>query len=265
LVKGLICYYSGSGNTRLACRYLAKHIKDVEFDFFDITKGDVPNLEPFAVVGFATFTDFFGPPHLLYTFVDSLPRQQGKPAFALNTYGNLTCGTLGALARIVKTKGFQVIAGHSLHMPESYPPMVATGNGREQHPNEHELGAFNDFIAELNRLLGNLQSGRSIAEHKPRLGLANRLIPAPPRWLSRKMMASKSVDESLCIECGVCKRRCPYGAIELAPKPVFDTSKCNACWACYNHCPKHAIYTRRYRGVGHYPKPIEQLKEKLAI
>jgi ferredoxin len=264
-VKGLICYYSGSGNTKLACQYLVKHIEGIEFDFFDITRGGVPDFEPFAVVGFATFTDFFGPPHLLYTFVDSLPPQHGKLAFALNTYGNITAGTLGALVRIVKAKGFQAIAGHSLHLPENYPPMVASGNGNEQAPDEKELAAFNDFIARLNHLLGSLQSGKSLAEHKLRIGLVNRLLPAPPRWLSRKMMRGKSVDESLCIECGVCEKRCPYGAIKLAPKPVFDESKCNACWACYNHCPKQAIYTRRYRGVGHYPKPIDQLKEKLSL
>jgi ferredoxin len=264
-LKGIICYYSGSGNTKLACRYLAKHIADIEFDLFDITRGGVPDLDLFDIVGFATFTDFFGPPHLLYTFVNSLSRQQGKPAFALNTYGNITAGTLGALVRLVKSKGFHVIAGHSLHLPESYPPMVATGNGNEQAPDEKELAAFDGFIATLNQLLGKLQSGRSITGHKLKIGLVNRLLPAPPRWLSRKMMVGKSVDESLCIECGVCKKRCPYGAIELVPKPVFDASKCNACWACYNHCPKQAIYTRRYRGVGHYPKPIDQLREKLSL
>ena len=220
-MKGLICYYSGSGNTKLACQYLVKHIEGIEFDFFDITRGGVPDFEPFAVVGFATFTDFFGPPHLLYTFVGSLPHQQGKPAFALNTYGNITAGTLGALVRIVKAKGFQVIAGHSLHLPENYPPMVASGNGNEQAPDEKELAAFDDFIAGLNHLLGNLLDGKSLADHKLRIGLVNKLLPAPPRWLSRKMMRGKSVDESLCIECGVCEKRCPYGAIKLAPKPVL--------------------------------------------
>lgn len=264
-MKGIICYYSGSGNTKLACQYLVKHIDDVEFDFFDMTKRDVPDLEPYAVVGFATFTDFFGPPHLLYTFVNNLPRQQHKPAFALNTYGNVTAGALGALVRIIKAKGFQVIAGHSLHLPESYPPMVASGHGNEQAPDVKEMGAFNDFVAGLNQLFGNLRNGESIAEHKLKIGLVNRLLPAPPRWLSRKMMGGISVDDSLCIECGVCEKSCPYGAIELAPKPIFDASKCNACWACYNHCPKQAIYTRRHRGVGHYPKPINQLKEKLAL
>jgi ferredoxin len=143
--------------------------------------------------------------------------------------------------------------------------MVASGNGNEQAPDEKELAAFNGFIAGLNQLLSDLRSGRPITDHKLRIGLVNRLLPAPPRWLSRKMMSEKSVDESLCIECGVCEKRCPYGAIELAPKPVFDASKCNACWACYNHCPKQAIYTRKLRGVGHYPKPIAQLKEKLAL
>jgi Fe-S-cluster-containing hydrogenase component 2 len=40
-------------------------------------------------------------------------------------------------------------------------------------------------------------------------------------------------------------------------------SKCYGCWSCYNHCPKKAIYTRKFRGVGHYPKPNDLLKEKL--
>jgi len=37
-IKGIICYYSGSGNTKLACEYMAKKLSNIEFDFFDIAK-----------------------------------------------------------------------------------------------------------------------------------------------------------------------------------------------------------------------------------
>ncbi|MHA2272131.1 MAG: hypothetical protein ACXACI_09730 [Candidatus Hodarchaeales archaeon] len=40
---------------------------------------------------------------------------------------------------------------------------------------------------------------------------------------------------------------------------------CYGCWYCFNHCPEKAIYTEKYRGIGHYPKLLSQLKEKLAV
>ena len=78
-------------------------------------------------------------------------------------------------------------------------------------------------------------------------------------------MGEKHVDEALCTECGICEKGCPYGAIHLDPKPVFNMHKCHGCWSCYNHCPEQAIYTKKFRGVGHYPRPIDALKEKLRV
>ena len=83
------------------------------------------------------------------------------------------------------------------------------------------------------------------------------------RTMARKDMGEKFVDESLCTECGICEKGCPYNAIVLAPKPQFDMEKCYGCWYCYNHCPEKAIYTKKYRGVGHYPKANDQLVSKL--
>ena len=89
------------------------------------------------------------------------------------------------------------------------------------------------------------------------------LLPAFSRTKARKDMGEKFVDESLCTECDTCRKLCPYGAIELEPKPVFDMAKCYGCWSCYNHCPTKAVYTKKFRGEGHYPGPLAQLKEKL--
>lgn len=38
-MKGVICYYSGSGNTKLARKYLVENIKnETQFDLYDVTK-----------------------------------------------------------------------------------------------------------------------------------------------------------------------------------------------------------------------------------
>ena len=260
-MRGIICYYSSTGNTRLACRYIARRIEEVKLDLFDVTKGKAVELEGYDVVGFATFTDFWGPPYLFKTFVEGLPQQSGKPAFVFNTYGNRSGRTLKTMESIVSARGFQVIAGHSLHTPESYPPMIARGKGNEHAPTEEEKLLFEEFVADLRQLLGSLEGKGTFRGNRIRVGLLNSVLPTLPRTMARRDMGEKYVDELVCTECGVCEKMCPYEAIRLDPKPVFNLDECYGCWACYNRCPEQAIYTRKYRGVGHYPKPLARLKE----
>ncbi|MBU0493530.1 MAG: EFR1 family ferrodoxin [Chloroflexi bacterium] len=264
-MKGLICYYSGSGNTRLACRYIAAHVEQAEVDLLDIAKGQAANLVPYDMVGFAAFTDFWGPSALFLRFVEGLPGQENKLAFVFNTYGFVSGKTLRVMERAVSAQGFRVVMGHSLHTPESYPPMIVGGRGNEDAPNDKEMRAFAAFIAELDRVLEEAAAGGEVKKRGVPIGLLNRLLPVPARTRARAGMGVKYVDEALCTECGVCARVCPYEAIELSPKPVVDMTRCYGCWACYNRCPEKAIYTAKYRGIGHYPKPDERLRAKLGV
>jgi ferredoxin len=262
-MKGVICYYSGSGNTRLACRYIAGHL-DVPFDLVDVVKKKEVGLETYDVVGFATFTDFGGPPYLFQTFIEGLPQQQDKLAFVFNTYGFWSVKTLRILERTVAAKGFNVIAGHSLQTPESYPPMIAQGRGAEDAPDEKKMSGFDTFISEIEQLLRNAKEGQRIEARRVRIGLLGSILPAFPRTRARADMGEKVVDESLCTECGTCEKGCPYEAIRMEPKPIFDQERCYGCWRCYNRCPEHAIYTEKYRGP-YYSKPNDQLREKLKV
>ena len=264
-MKGVICYYSSTGNTKLACMYIAGKIPEVEFVLYDMTRGEKLDLKGYEIVGFAAFTDFLGPSHLFQQFIRGLPRQNGKPAFVFNTYGNISGRTLKRLERLVDGKGFRVVAGHSLHTPESYPPMIAKGKGNEQAPDEKELSEFEAFIGEIKRILGRMRSGEEISGARVRIGLLQRMIPQLPRTMARRDMREKHVDELLCKECGVCEKQCPYAAIRMDPKPIFDMEKCYGCWRCYNRCPQKAIYTAKYRGIAHYPAPIGALRDKLKL
>ena len=264
-MKGVICCYSGSGNTKLACRYIAKNVRDVEFDLFNIVKGGTIDLTQYDIVGLAAFTDFFAPSQVVQTFAENLPQQNGKPAFVFNTFGFISGKTIKVLEKWADAKGFQVIAGYSLHTPESYPPMIARGRAYVDAPNEKEMTRFNEFITELGQLCAALEGSQPVTSKKVSVGLLNRLMPTAARTQARKDMGKKYVDESLCTQCGTCEKGCPYQAIKLAPFPVFDMDKCYGCWRCYNRCPQQAIYTEKFRGGPFYPKPVEQLKAKLQV
>ncbi len=262
--KGLILYYSGSGNTRLACRYIAANIDSVDFELFNMVGDRIPDLRDCAIVGFAVFTDFLAPPQLVKTYLENFPLQQGRPAFVFNTYGFINGRTPTALADWVSARGFKVVAGHSLHTPESYPPMVADGHGNEQAPNEKELKQFKRFVAELEAICRRISLGQEVDSGKIPVGILGVILPTLSRTRSRDDMGIKYVDAELCKECHTCEKLCPYKAIKLDPKPVFDMGKCYGCWSCFNHCPNKAIYTKKFRGRGHYPRPIDSLKQKLA-
>jgi ferredoxin/flavodoxin len=261
-MKACILYYSGSGNTRLACKYITGKAAAIKFDLIDMLKDPVPDLGAYDLVGFAAFADYLGPSKFFGDYLRKLPAQTGKPAFVFSTFGKFNGATLRLMAEQANARGFKVIAGHALHMPENVPTMIVSGNANLQAPDEAELAAFGRFIRQLDDLAAGLT-----ASDMPgfKLPLRAHLIPSLPRTIGRKSMGLKMVDEALCTRCSICAGVCPYGAVTMDGLPRFDQQKCYGCWACYNHCPAKAIYTNKYRGVGHYPEPVEPLKKKLSV
>jgi NAD-dependent dihydropyrimidine dehydrogenase PreA subunit len=258
-MKAVLCYYSGTGNTELACRHVAGRL-GAGLELFDVLAGgDLPAGE-FDAFGFASPTDFWGLPSAFEAFIERLPRQEGKPAFVFNTYGALSGQTLRILGEAVSARGFEVVAGHSLRMPENYPPMIARGMGARGAPSAKGLRAFDAFVSEAAR---RLEAGRRGGVGLPRIGFLNGIIPRTPRTKARDDMGEKFVDASSCTECGLCARSCPYGAIRLDPKPVFDMDSCRGCWRCYNLCPSRSIRTAKFRGEPHYRGPDAALRERL--
>lgn len=264
-MKGIICYFSTTGNTLLACKYLAQQVKNIEFDLCDITKVNTLNLTDYKVIGFATFVQSLGPPFLIKDFIERLPEQKQKYAFVLITYANFWGRTLKVMTKLLKKKGFIVINGFALHAPENYPPYIVKGIVHENAPNNKELNQFKTFVTNLDKCFHQLIIGGNIIKGKIQFNLLNNILPVLPRKRSAKIMGNKYIDSNLCIMCGICKQSCPYQVIELNPGPVFNEKKCYGCWSCYNHCPTKAIFTKKLKGFGHYSYPNEIFQKKLKI
>jgi ferredoxin len=261
-MRGVICYYSGTGNTRLACEHVVARL-GFEFDLVDVIASDDVDLRPYDIVGLAAPTDFRGVPQRFETFLAELALQSGKPAFVLNTCGLASGLTLSGLAEQATARGLTVIAGHTLRMPESYPPMIAMGLPFTNRPNLKDMSGLDVFTAQLRELCGTIHRGDTVGGGKVRVSPLNRLSSSAKRTTARDDMGEKLVDAELCNECGICATRCPYGAIALTPIPVFDMAACRGCWRCYNQCAQHAIYTKKFRGGPYYPRPPELTRQTL--
>jgi ferredoxin len=264
-MKIAICYYSATGNTLLACRYIGKRLSAEGIDFIDVAKKGVFTSAGYDAVGLAVPTRYFGMPQVFMEFLESLPPQGGKPAFVLNTYGMMPGRTLRILAGRAGAAGFFVFAGHSLHMPESYPPFIIKGFGFPDAPDAAEMAGLDGFAADVGEKLRAVSAGRPIQKLRTSIGLLNRIMPGATPAKARKEMGVLGVDESLCRGCGLCGDSCASGAVRFSSKPEFIAERCTACWVCYNRCPQKAIFTSRIKGTGHYPGPGAALAEKLGI
>lgn len=264
-MKGILFYHSNSGNTQIVCNTLQYQLQAVELTLHDVADTPLPELNQFDVVGFATWTYFLGLPPFFQTFLNNLPQQTSKPAFAMNTFGMMSGQALKRLTDQLNAKGFIVMAGHSLHTPESFPPYIIKGWDSLDAPDAKLLEAFHNFMAELDKKLIQLNQNAPAIKTKIKIGLFNHLIRPYSLTKARKQIGTLFVDNNLCTDCGICEEKCLYKAITLNPSPTFDAEKCHACWACFNHCPEKAIFTAKIKGAGHYAEPNPKFIEKLNV
>lgn len=262
-MKGIICYYSGSGNTKLACEYIKRHVSSVDFELADIVRNPNVDFDKYDFVGFACFADHWAPSQIVYSFFENIKTVSGIPAFVFNTYGLYSQSTLFHLKNLAKKKGFEVLLGHSLHTPESFPPLRAKKIKFDGAPGSRGMKKFDEFVRKLNEVGIKISKDEKVMSEEIKAAPFTFGSAVFSRKRSKEAMGKQEVDAEKCVECGMCQKMCPYGAIKLDPKPVFDHEKCFGCWSCYNHCPKQAIYAKNCKGKGQYPNPSKKLQDKL--
>jgi len=58
-------------------------------------------------------------------------------------------------------------------------------------------------------------------------------------------MASIYLEENKCINCGICKKVCPFNAIDFYEKIPYFTEACTLCGICVKNCPSNCIKIKR--------------------
>ena len=175
-VKGIICYYSGSGNTKAACETIVRKLTNSDFQLYDIMNGGYPDFDQYGLIGFATFANLLQLPELMAEYLRKIERIAPKYAFIFNTYGSISGNTLAQFRTLLIKKGFIVIDGFSLHTPENYPPMINSGHGFATAPSTNELEKFANFITRLNQNISLIKNSREPKPYQIKIGLINQVI-----------------------------------------------------------------------------------------
>lgn len=235
----MIFYFSGTGNSLYAAKYLSANIGDAEI--IDIAQAVREQkysyfLRPEEACGFVFPVYFGGMPSIVAQFVKKL--QLSCDAFpyvyALVTYGGKAGGSLQALQVALEKRNIGLCATFGVKMPDNYVIMYNPSSEKEaektlQAAQEPLRTAVKEILSRSNPGVG----------HTP----ADTVMTAGMQIAYKMMRKTASFKaENKCIACGLCESVCPIGAIELRDyKPVWVTNECVHCVACISRCPVQAI------------------------
>jgi ferredoxin len=230
----LVCF-SPTGSTRTIAQSVAKGIGLSNAELIDITGPDA-RVQPLQVseneLLIVAVPVYMGRvPALINTWLNSI-KACNTPVVCIVVYGNRAYeNALLELKDILISRGCKPIAGaafvaeHSFSSPE-FPSSV----GRPDNNDLRQTELLGHKIAEKLLSISSIEqlSDISIPGSYPYGGVTE-------LWKLDFIEVSDS-----CLQCGICVKGCPAGAIHSENSNFIDIEKCTLCCACIKHCPREA-------------------------
>lgn len=225
----MIYYFSGTGNSKYAAEKLAVKTGDRAVNIADIMNGNA-EIENNGVTGIVFPVYFWGLPEIIKRFSKKIKGNLGSYVYAVITCGANTGTADKMLEKLLERK---LDYSFSLRMPDNYVVMYNPCTKEKAikflRHSDKELDIICD---EINRR-ETKRAGSTGGEMKS-------MVISHLYDIFRT--TSKFYADEKCTSCGLCKRICPEGAIEIKNgKPVWTKPKCQHCTACINRCPAEAI------------------------
>lgn len=243
-MKGLLYYFSGTGNTKWA----ADRIKS-RFEFYGGTL-DVTNIEKleetnnkgYEMIIFGTPVHAEVVPKIMMDFIDKLPQNNDscKQCMLYCTLGAKSAAALDIMRRSLESKGYKVNVQAFIQLPNNY----YFGAGVE--PSEIRIKElFIKAEAKIKSIVDDFYRNnfqmQKVSIFRATLGKISgkmffRMLPKLSKAFS---------SEVSCAKCGLCLRNCPKGNITFEEGKAVFHSNCIMCTRCIHICPINAI---RYKG-----------------
>lgn len=255
----MIFYFSGTGNSRWAARYLAGKTGEQLVYIPDVIDSDCRfDLPSDDRIGFVFPIHGWRPPLLVLKFIDKLRLDfKGHYCYALVTAGDSIGKAMDYLGRALFAKGMHVDSCFSLIMPESYVGLPFMDVDTESRELKKKAKAASD-LRQYTDVIMRRQKGVSELTLGPLPGFFSGPVGS---FFVNHIVTDKPfrVDAVKCIGCGKCEKVCPVGDIVMigddgGRHPEWKhNGECLVCFSCYHHCPTKAIaYGWRTKHKGQY-------------
>lgn len=245
-MKGLVVYYSATGNTKKVARAIHRGMAEViEADLRTLKEIDPKDVGLYDLIGIGSPIWYFRETANVRLFMYRMPDLSGKLGFVFCSHGTAPLGVFHSMVPMLKDKGLTVIGWGDwygsvyqvLHAPKPY--------FTDGHPDEIDLAEAEAF-------------GREMAERALRIASGEKdLIPPIPRGREAEQpfqphpigepfpganpTRAIALGECLYPECTTCEDICPVGAIDMTVDPPRFDDSCYNCSLCNRTCPTGAI------------------------
>lgn len=230
-MKVTTVYFSATKTTKKGVeaigKALDKNVINIDITRYDSVKKDISLADQDIVVfGVPVYGGrvFEGATKRLNSF-----KGNNTPCVVVATYGKRGFDdALIELADTVKANGFIPIAGATLIGEHTY------GEIEVGRPNEKDLDENVKFANDILKILDS----KKIKEVE---------LPGNRPYKKGATKGGKftPLTTDKCINCGLCSKECPEGAIDMEDNKTIDSEKCISCFRCIRICPvgaKNADY-----------------------
>lgn len=251
-MKGILYYFSGTGNTKWASDKLKKSLEDYGIDL------DIKNIESekfnlrgycFLVIGTPIYAEL--EPKLVEDFVQSIPSTEvSVKCILFSTQGGNSCSAIKRMSRVLKSKGYNVVIESMIKMTNNY--YFYAGKEPKCEDIQNILKSAEDKINFIGKNFNNNKCEKvSIFGLREKIGTigGKAFRKAIPK------VAKSITSTNQCTKCGLCLRNCPKGNITFENGRAVFHSNCILCLRCIYLCPENAVV---YKG-----KRINQIQKEM--
>jgi flavodoxin/formate hydrogenlyase subunit 6/NADH:ubiquinone oxidoreductase subunit I len=240
-LKGIVLYFSGTGNTKFIANRIAEEFKknECEIEVYSIEeKIDLNEFNyDYLILGFPKYFEYI-PKNFIEYLEDNLQISSKEVKTMIFSTGKDRAKTyFNELEKKLLNKNYKVIVTKSFKMPDSY--TLSKTYKKITRKDIREL--YDNSLFEIKETVANFLMNNTMKYeiNEIKASIYKALYKFKTKDLYKNSL-NFSVNSS-CDQCNLCVNICPTKNIENISELIKFRDNCILCCRCVNACPKNAI------------------------
>ncbi len=277
LMKILILYFSGTGNTDYIARYIEEKLSNkaelIETSIRTIENCSPEELQEYDIICFGFPIFELNSPDIVKTYLANLLPVQNKGVFIFTTMGFWDGNAVRKAYKYFQKNGYYFLGSMSIVMPGTDGlAMMKRDSGyvkKALSKNYKDLPKVNKFTSNIINVAQKFASGEPLENFskKPPFKILSVIIGPPFHLLYLimvKFMKKKFYATEDCTLCGICVKNCPVQNISIVDKKITFGDQCVMCLRCIHQCPVEAVQIGKITlGKFRWHGPLGDFKPKI--